>query len=146
MKLLISGVLNSGKSLLLEELQSHLPSLPIKHSDDLLSYNESFQSVNHQVREWFYSPPPWCIVGVRVPYAVLSWNKRETAQPADLLVILKKPLKEHKNGAQKQFSKTLLSLCRKVEESGMRTWWREYDPRLAGEILEEFNVQTAGSY
>lgn len=139
MRILITGGINTGKSLLAEELSKALD-IPYRLTDELLSLyrdRQDWAAFNREVMGWFLYPPPWIIAGVRVPYALAQWSKdRPGEQPADLAYYLKLPLAPQTE-EQRRFSRGLHTMWLKVERLVPDVRYRDYDPRLVSELAQE---------
>lgn len=112
-RLLITGHINAGKSLLVEQLTELLPDWQMMHTDDTIPLDLSWAERLVLVKEWLTKPAPWVITGVMIPAAVNLYFKDNPEPPADLLIFLKQPLAAL-TSRQQTYNKTIDTMYQKI--------------------------------
>lgn len=76
MRLLVTGGVNTGKSLLVPALAARL-NAPYRYTDEALAAGGDWHTTTLCVANWLLAPGPWIIAGVRVPWALLHLLQQE---------------------------------------------------------------------
>lgn len=110
-RLLITGRVNTGKSLLLEQLEKLLPTWPMLHTDDTQTMPMTERIP--LIASWFNRQHPWIIAGVIIPHALRLWFQSNQEPPVDCLIFLFEP-KQPLTKGQEVFSEGVLNIYQEV--------------------------------
>lgn len=142
-RILITGGVNTGKSLLSVELGRALE-VPVRFTDELLGgpgarTKARWEEVTLCVVGWLREPGPWVISGVRVPYALLRFNLLYPDDPFPSKVVYLTRALSRMTPEQEALTKAIDRVWAKVEEiMRVRPLYRgPYRPTLIEEIMRQ---------